>query len=190
MKKYNKDYFKKYSSNNPNMKAVAYMLDTGTWSPFATSSKKFAEYAMGGPSIELLFTAYNKYTNKTLGQRHLSAAVHPYGYGVAKNGSNVFARMGLEMIENDVTEGNQIDSPYSVSSLKNYASFYWLSSPSYDSGNSAEKLLTVATNGMIFSVGYNEIRVGFRPVVLLNSNFQLEKTKDSNNNDAFKIVKK
>ena len=35
---------------------------------------------------------------------------------------------------------------------------------------------------------YSDSSVGFRPIVCLNSNYTLEKTKDSNGNDAFKIV--
>ena len=37
-------------------------------------------------------------------------------------------------------------------------------------------------------ISYGGSKFGFRPLVLLDSNFTLEKTKDSNGNDAFKIV--
>ena len=35
---------------------------------------------------------------------------------------------------------------------------------------------------------YSRNDMGFRPVVVLNYGYTLEKTKDVNNNDAFKIV--
>ena len=65
MQKYNKDYFKDYTSTAPYMRAIAYMLDTMTWNSFATSSENYSEWAIGGPTIELLFTAYNKYKNSS-----------------------------------------------------------------------------------------------------------------------------
>ena len=38
------------------MKAVAYMLDTNTWSVYAGDK---ADYAIGGPTIELFFKSYD-----------------------------------------------------------------------------------------------------------------------------------
>lgn len=35
---------------------------------------------------------------------------------------------------------------------------------------------------------YSSTFLAFRPIILLDSNYTLEKTKDSNGNDAFKIV--
>ena len=56
-------------------------------------------------------------------------------------------------------------------------------------GGSKDNLLTVRNSDMyIYSDYYYYQYIGFRPLVLLNSDFTLEKTKDSNGNDAFKIV--
>ena len=56
----NKSYFKEnnYTSTDYNMKSVAYMLDTNIWNTF--KEEGVAEYAIGGPTIELFFESYNK----------------------------------------------------------------------------------------------------------------------------------
>ena len=52
----NDSYFSQnFTSAGNNMKAVAYMLDTTAWS--ASKEEGVAEYAIGGPTIELLFEA-------------------------------------------------------------------------------------------------------------------------------------
>ncbi len=58
IKALNNEYFSKgYTSTNVNMKAVAFMLDTNVWSSFAGS---MADFAVGGPSIELLLKSYSE----------------------------------------------------------------------------------------------------------------------------------
>ena len=88
VKKYNKDYFKDYTSTYSNMKAVAYMLDTTTWRPFANSSEQYAEWAIGGPSVELLFLAYNKYKGLIGNTAYVADARSIYGYKISKDGRN------------------------------------------------------------------------------------------------------
>ena len=185
MQKYNKDYFKNYSSTNTNIKAVAYMLDTTIWTTFSTSSKNYAEMAIGGPSIELLCIAYNKYA----GTNYETDAVSSKGYQIRATSSDNFADIfpGAAI----VNDTDIIDSPYAVSNLRDKADGYWIASPS----NSSVASILYVLGGASVS-GYNSIRAtqyyqntyGFRPIVLLDSNYTLEKTKDINGNDAFKIV--
>ena len=190
MHKYNKDYFmrKNYSSTNANMKSVAYMMDTITWSTFSTSTKKYSEWAIGGPSVELLFMAYNKYKGLSNDTAYIADAKSNIGYQISKNGGKNYSDSYDKIIEKDViTDENQIDSPYSVSSLTSQATAYWLASPcSY--AQFPWSLLYVSSDGNVGWSMYWNYNCGFRPLVLLDSNYTLEKTKDSNNNDAFKIV--
>lgn len=192
LKALNSDFFKDYTSTEANMRAVAYMMDTTSWSTFATSTQNYAELAIGGPTVELLFTAYNKYKGTT----YESNAVSDDGYGVRKKSSDTFEYLISSAIADDVTTGtNKVDSPYSVSSITGQARGYWLASPSC---RMEHCIMCVRQNGDInFSfydcLGRNpwyEIENGFRPLILLNSNYTLEKTKDTNGNDAFKIVEK
>ena len=60
------EYLKSHNtrSTNNNMKAVAYMLDTTAWKNFAGED---AEYAIGGPTSELLINSYNaKYPSQKI----------------------------------------------------------------------------------------------------------------------------
>ena len=52
-------YLNERSSSSPNMKGVAYMLDTNVWSGFKDSEGK-AEYAVGGPTLDLFCASYNE----------------------------------------------------------------------------------------------------------------------------------
>ena len=186
MQKYNKKYFKSYTNTNPNMRAVAYMLDTKTWKSFATSSENYAEWAIGGPTVELLLIAYNKYAGTSY-----ETGVGSYGYAIRETSNDRFLDSLSNAIANDIITGtNQVDSPYSVSSFTN--SSYWLASPNQ---NWPDNIMCVASNGDITYRFYDnktrnpriETDSGFRPLILLNSNFQLEKTTREGK-EVFKII--
>ena len=182
MQKYNRDYFNDYTSTNPNMRAVAYMLDTTTWSPFATSTKNYAEWAIGGPTIELLFTAYNKYA----GTSYEADALSAIGYKVRKTSSDSFSNSISSAIQNDT---DIIDNPYSISKERIGGNGYWIASPC----NVSDAYLFGAdlngNGGIEYSMYGATNYFAFRPIVLLNSDFQLEKTT-SGGKEAFQIVPK
>ncbi len=174
LKELNNDYFnvKAYTSTSPNMKAVAYMLDTAIWTPFATSNQNYAEYAIGGPTIELLFKAYNKYKGLTENTKYVAEAKSEEGYQISKDGGTNFADY-----YNGIIESN---SPYLIDTT----SSYWLASPSKPGYGGRVMCVSSGKVGDL----HVTLSSSFRPIVLLDSNFTLEKTKDSNGNDAFKIV--
>ena len=178
MQKYNKDYFKDYTSTNNNMKPVAYMLDTAVWSSFANSSEGYAEWAIGGTTVELLFTAYNKYK----GTSFEADAVSALGYQVRKTSSDSFENKISSAIAADTST---VDNPYSIYNQSSQSSYFWLASPS-NAGTG--RVMRVGSNGEVSADGYSNPGNGFRPLVLLDKNYTLEKTKDKNGNDAFKIV--
>ena len=81
LKLLNSSYFEQnFTSEANNMKAVAYMLDTEAWKGFKDTNNK-AEYAIGGPTIEMLFSSYNK-KNKT---SHEAKAISETGYLIKKD---------------------------------------------------------------------------------------------------------
>ena len=177
LKKLNRKYFEFLNNNqsiNPNMKAIAYMMDTEAWGSFATSKKNYAEYAIGGPTIELLFVAYNKYTNKDLSEKFETQVKSNYGYKISNDGGNNY----------EYYYYNIIDNPYKCVSMNN-TNAYWIASPS---GENQKCLMVVESSGNVHRRNYIATNIGFCPLVLLDSNYTLEKTKDSNGNDAFKIV--
>ena len=112
----NNSYFNdnSFTSTNNNMKSVAYMLDTKAWSGFAVSGK--ADYAIGGPTIELLFKSYKQKYPET---NYVAEVVDNYGYKV---GSGSASGYGLTLSDTSV-------SVYVITSQSN-ALAYWLASPS------------------------------------------------------------
>ena len=115
------------SSTNNNMKSVAYMLDTKAWSGFAVTDK--ADYAIGGPTLELLFKSYNqKYTTN-----YVAEATSRTGYQVGSGSASEYY----------LTLSNTSDPLYVITSQSN-ALAYWLASPS------ANRNLA-----NVFCVGYN-----------------------------------
>ena len=110
----NNSYFntKKYSSTYNNMKSVAYMLDTNAWSGYAGSK---AEYAVGGPTLEILFKSYNdKYHTN-----YMAVATGILGYEVGTSESNLDVSLGLS---------NTNDLLYVITDRSNAAGC-WLASP-------------------------------------------------------------
>lgn len=127
--KMNSKFFKYLTDNSvtssySNIKAVAYMQDTTTWGDFAGS---YADYAMGGPTVEMLFKAYNQYKKKENGSNYEAQVTRLNGYQISKNGGTNWSVTGYsDMIEEDTSS---VNSPYIVSSNTN-ADAYWLASPS------------------------------------------------------------
>ena len=159
IKALNNDYFSKgYTSTN--MRAVAYMLDTGIWSSFASEK---AEYAIGGPTVEMLMASYNKSHNEEYKARASSAT----GYQISKDGGTNWANSYGGML---ITS----DSLYVITSQTN-ALAMWLASPS---AADATFVMYVACDGLVTYVNYGYACIGFRPLVCLKSNVLLEADGD------------
>ena len=157
MKAFNSDYFEKeYTSTNNNMKAVAYMLDKDIWGDFVNSS--VAEYAVGGPSVEMLLKSYSEKNNVDYRAQASSAT----GYQVSNNGGTSYANYIGEMLSTG-------ENLYVLPQNKG-ANAMWLASPS---AYHAYGVVGVTYNGYVSSNGYADTTVGFRPLVCLNSNILL-----------------
>lgn len=161
MKAFNSDYFdNNYTSTNNNMKAVAYMLDKDIWSDFV--NRTVAEYAVGGPSIEMLLKSY---CGKVPEKKNLykTQASSVTGYQVSNNGGTSYVNGITGML-------NRNETLY-VLPQSSGANDMWLASPSAY-GNRA--VMFVGYNGGVSFGYYDNVYVGFRPLVCLNSNIQLE----------------
>ena len=165
LKALNNDYFntKGYTSENSNMKSVAYMMDTTAWnSKFRDTSK--AEYVVGGPTVELLFKSYNeKY--KTAYESQASSAT---GYQIRKTSSDSWSTGIGSMLKTS-------DSLYVITKQTD-ALAYWLASPS---AYSTDYVMNVNCNGSVNYSGYSNGSYGFRPLVCLKSDVTLEKVSDT-----------
>lgn len=161
IKKLNNDYFsKEYKIAESNMKAVAYMLDTNVWSSFKTDK---AEYAIGGPTIEMLMASYSKKYNV----KYMSRAKNKVGYEISADGGENWATYYDMML-------SKSDSLYVISSMKN-AWAMWIASPS---AYNIYSVMYVSYSGSVHNSGYSNIHGAFRPIVCLKSNVLLEKDED------------
>ena len=160
MKVFNSDYFEKnYSSENYNMKAVAYMLDKDIWSTLYANSC-LAEYAVGGPSVEMLLKSYCE-KNPDKKEIYKTQAGSAIGYQISKDGGKQWAKYYLMFSKSD--DLYVLPASYGASNL-------WLASPSY---NRHDRLTIVSSGGIVGANDYDYRNFGFRPLVCLNSNINL-----------------
>ena len=169
LKALNNDYFntKGFTSTNPNMKSVAYMMDTTAWNSKFKGNK--AEYAIGGPTVELLFKSYKgKYGTTYESQAIESSDKTNTGYQIRKTSKDTWADYVSSMLTTN-------DSLYVITSKTN-AFAYWLASPS---AISTGTVMRVGSSGGVNTSSYNYDGSGFRPLVCLQSNVTLEKVSDT-----------
>ena len=169
IKKLNEDYFNKFGSENSsdNMKAVVYMLDTSkeVWGKFAGNK---AKYAIGGPTLELLFKSYNEKYNTN--NKYQAQATSATGYKISSDGGESFGSVISDSVENL----NAADDLYVIDETNN-ASAMWVASPS---AHASALVYRVSCDGRVVGCTYYNDYVGFRPLVCLQSNVQLEKQQD------------
>ena len=183
-KELNYDYFlnpeKPYTSTNNNMKAVAYMLDTNAWSGFREEG--VAEYAIGGPTIELLFEAYNKAypdTNYPNG-KYQARAKSATGYKISTDGGEEEGNTWSDSTSRaDYLNGS--DPTFVINSYNN-AYGMWLASPSALYTNC---VMDVSYYGDVNGTTYGGTNIGFRPLVCLESRIELKKTGEN----IYEIIK-
>ena len=149
------------------MKSVAYMMDTTAWNSKFKGNK--AEYAIGGPTVELLFKSHKgKYGTTYESQAIESSDKTNTGYQIRKTSKDTWANYVSSMLTTN-------DSLYVITSQTN-ALAYWLASPSAtDTGN----VMYVDYSGDVNFYTYDYYSNGFRPLVCLQSNVTLEKVSDT-----------
>ena len=153
------------TNTNNNMKAVAYMLDTTAWSAFKDSNGK-ADYVIGGPTLEMLFKSYNQ---KHPGKNYKAQATSATGYQLRVNGGTW---KDYTYSSSDYLDSS--DSLYVLPSSKG-ADAMWVASPS---AYGTDSVMYVYYNGSVKYNLYYYIFFGFRPLVCLNSNVQLQESGD------------
>ena len=161
----NKSYFEYLKTNaqtstNNNMKAVGYMTDTNVWKVFAGEK---AEYAIGGPTIEMLMKSYSQ----KYGVNYQARAKDAVGYEISKDGGANWATYYSGMLKTE-------DSLYVISSTAK-ANAMWVASPSARNTN---YVVLVGYRGGVYNDSYDYNDIGFRPLVSLKSDIQLQKNAD------------
>ncbi len=141
--------------------AAYYMLDAKAWSKFVNS--RYAEYAIGGPTIEMLIESYNKKNDKN----HICYSQLGVGYEASDEN-------GKDTIDYYLPRVN--DELYMIESTKK-AYGYWLSNANPRVFRENE-LGTVGYDGFIQFVDLKKTSIGLRPLVCLNSDVRLSKLSD------------
>ena len=146
-------------STNINAKAVAYMLDMSVWNSYYKGD--YADYAIGGPTLEMFVASYNQtHPEKPI---YCSASETGYFISWSDGGTSTYIE-GL----------NKNESLYVINNMsKAYA--MWIASPSASGTGS---LVDIYYNGGINNYPYNANGAGFRPIVCLKSDIQLEEQSD------------
>ena len=145
------------SSTNTSIRAVAFMLDEQAWSAKYANSN-YAEYAIGGPTLEMFVASYNE----THPEKPMYCSADSTGYYISwTNGGTDYSISGLDRSE----------SLYVISDVSKAYSM-WLGSPS---ANYASYVMYAYFYGEVNYENYYAATPGFRPVVCLNSDIQLEK---------------
>ena len=152
-----------YTNNQLNMKSTLYLLDsTGVWN--AKYKNGYADYAIGGATLEMLCKSYDdvKDTN------NLSLAVtdntgHTGWYG--------YPQVLTENLREKVNNLTYLWCP---------SFYYWLACPSIDASNHVNTVSAYWKKVITLNYNYNDPGISIRPVVCLNSNVLL--TWDSSTN--------
>ena len=167
-----------YTSTNANMKAVAYLCDTNAWSSFKGTK---ADYAIGGPTIEMLMKSYSQ----KHGVDYRAEAHSPLGYVVSIDGGKNWKEWTPKQ---DIFDTK--DRLYVLLHADGYpTTVYYLASPGVgtytDDDRNKESILHVSYGDIInYECTWDGWGgVGFRPLVCLSSDVRLEEQS----NGTFKI---
>ena len=159
IKALNYSYFSQgFENTYNNMKTVAYMLDIDAWKYFAGTK---AEYAVGGPTVELLMKSYNQ----KYGVDYKAQATNSTGYQISNNGGSSWTNSISGAI-------NKSDTLYIIDGE---SLLMLLASPaSSDPGY----LMAVASSGIIGNYDCSDDGRALRPIVCLKADIQLQKNDD------------
>ena len=160
------------TSTNNNIKAVAYMMDTNVWSEYYAGED--AEYAMGGPTLEMFCASY-KDTHQS---NYIECGnVNSNGYQVRGGNGGSWGYSQVSLVIDDY------NSIYIKSDTSKSFTMCLASPSAYDSDYLMQAKSSY--NGSVEFVDYSSKNSGLRPIVCLKSGVQLEKQADG----TFMIVK-
>lgn len=166
------EYLNDYpKSTYNNIKKTAILLDTNIWNKFKGEK---AEYAIGGPTLDLYVASYNEtHPEKTIQYRSQDAG-YELKYNTDENFSNSLSGLNTE------------ESLYVINSDTLGANAMWIASPS-NGGYQQNGLMYVKNSGVIDCntyLAFDGGMPGIRPVVCLNSSVTL-----ANNGDGTFTIK-
>lgn len=187
LKKLNSKFFDMFSDGkiqnstkkHGNNKAIAYMQDTEAWSIYE-DEEGYADYAIGGPSIEMLYDSYMQ-THSNSNKKHMytvtgenketdknnAKGTGSAGYQISWDGGQTWKTI-TEL--NSSYLSSDMDELYTGDGTHQKAYGYWVSSPS---AQNDETIMVVYYYGKVRYYHYNNELMAFRPVVCLSSDVTL-----------------
>ncbi len=151
---------------NDNMKAVAYMLDTSenVWGSLANDK---AEYAIGGPTLDMFCKSYNETHAQTIEYRVNSNNI---GYEI-KQESDADWSYHIDVKE----PKSDIDNMYFIHNQDKTGAI-WIAAPSSISSMNKDTIYNGWYNRSLSGYDkYDRVNCGFRPIICLKSNVQAQK---------------
>ena len=151
-------------------KAIASMLDIDIWNGYNNAT--YAEYAIGGPSVEMFCKAYNdSHTGENLEYEVVNGIDRTNAYKMRK-GTGDFS-LDINGLKTDAINENADNMFFKSTSM---CSRYYIASPSI-TGN-YHRIIHIGSTGVISREFYSHNTAGFRPIVCLKSNVHLVKNAD------------
>ena len=163
-KKWLNQYLSAYGSNTSiNIKAVAYMMDTNVWSIYAGEK---AEYAIGGPTLELFCASYqDTHTENYVQYTVASEYGFTPGYSMKMSGdSSEYSGGAIGVAVDDYNE-------IYIKSNKSRAAGMYLASPS---ATENDTIIDAYCSGSIYPCAYDGASMGLRPIICLKTDVKLK----------------
>ena len=159
----------KLNDTTNNSKYVSTLLNTNNWKKYLDKENGTgnAEYAVGGPTIEMWLDSWNtKYPNDKLYRKACTS--HPgYYIGTSENISESLIYTSIDELRDKVGYNNKLYFPHISSYNDGYNDIdgYWVSSPNVY----VNSIFYIRYNGSINGTISYENKIGIRPVVSLKS---------------------
>lgn len=151
-------------------KAIASMLDVNIWNGYKNAT--YAEYAIGGPSLEMFCKSYNDtHTGENLEYEVVNGTDRTNAYRIRK-GTGDF-NLDINGLKTDAINENADSMLFKSTSM---CSRYYITSPSIT--GYYHRILYIYSSGSVSRELYQNKTAGFRPLVCLKSDVHLIKNAD------------
>ena len=152
------------NSSNKNSKCVSGLLNTNNWTAFVDTN--YADYAIGGPTLNMYIASWNAKGYTTL---YTNTNTNGYYVGTSANPTDYSA----DMSSDTAGYGDTLYYPYKSAYSNCYG--YWLVAPS---ASDAYYIMGVGCSGRVNRGDYCAYGFGVRPLVSLKSGVALQENSD------------
>ena len=152
------------NSSKENSKCVSGLLNTNNWTAFVDTN--YADYAIGGPTLNMYKASWNAKGYTTL---YTNTNTNGYYVGTSANPTTT----SVDMSSDKAGYGDTLYYPYQSSYSNCYG--YWLVAPS---AARTDGIMSVYDDGSVDYGTYGSYAFGVRPLVSLKSGVALQENSD------------